>query len=154
MNLPALLNEFNSFEISVRHNIEETKKPFSIGDQIRSAKDTTIQVWEYAKHASVDYCKALNMRLSDIASLEDLDRYVSVILSNGVEIMLVPKNTCGCPYGGSWEHLLQPRISNGELPNTGGGTTYIAILPPEVNQEIIKAIQTGNVEVRKGNIWP
>lgn len=154
----------------------------SIGDQIRFAEKKTIQAWHYVKDASSQYCQALNMSSNDIETLEDLNGYVSVLLFNKqtiqqlpeniggniesdnqtvvlesysfTEVRLIPKNTCGAPYGGGWEHLLQPRLPNGELPGFGGGTSYIAGLPPEINNEIIKAIKAGRVTIKKGRIWP
>lgn len=155
--LPALSNIFSLFGLKSANNqttVAEVIGSYSIGEQIRFAKNMSIKVWEYARCSSVKYCKALDMACSDIESLEDLQGYVSVTLFNGQEVLLIPKNTCGCPYGANWEHLLQPRISDGELPNIGGGTSYVAVLPPEINQEIIKAIQMGNVVIKNGRIWP
>lgn len=127
-------------------------KVTSIGDMIRSAKNTTVQAWQYVKMASEMYRKALDMSSRDIESLEDLEGYVEVSLNNGQIVQLIPKNTCGCPYGGSWECLLQPRIPNGNLPNFGGGTTYITALPLEINDEIVKAIKAGRATIQQGYI--
>ena len=157
MKLPALMNGEVKFGDKPYRSIasdERTTPVFSIGDQVRFAKGKTIQAWHYVSEASKLYSRALGMTSADIESLEDLGGFISVTLAPDKEVQLIPKSTCGCPYGGTWEYLLQPRIENGELPHFGGGTTYIAALPPEINDEIIAAIKAGRATVKKGSFWP
>jgi len=153
MNLPVLFKEFAlpGREV-INRNVEE--KAVSIGDRIRFAKDMSIEIWKYANLSSVQYCRALKMTKAEIDTLEHLQGYLSVILFDRLEIMLIPKNTCGCPYGAGWEYLMQPRISNITLPSVGLGTSFVAVLPPEVNEEVITAIKNGKTEIKEGRIWP
>jgi hypothetical protein len=161
--VPAALCPVNGKAIleEVCQNFSNDFFSSSIGFNVRLLKQKSIEAWQYVKHASRSYCRALDMDVRDIEALEDLDRYISIFVTffrnekrQECEIKLIPKNTCGCPYEGDWEYLLQPRVEGIELPHYGGGTTYIAALPPEINQLILKSVKEGRAAIKNGRIWP
>ncbi len=137
-------------------NVALLKQTFSIGDKIRAAASESVQDWAYVKKVSDDYCRALDMKGKgkEIKNMEDLDLCIAVKLPSGMEIFLVPKNTCGCPYGDGWVYLLQARYRDRNIPGIGAGTTFIAALPSELHQEVLDAIKDGHTEIRKIHIWP
>lgn len=125
----------------------------TIGDRVRMAKSVAVECWRIVKQRSAEYAAALAMCERDIDDLEHLKGIVVVRTAKG-EIFLTPKNTCGCPYGDTWHHLLQARSPNRPSIGIGGGTTFIAALNPEIHGLVMKAIRLGQTEVRQGQIWP
>lgn len=125
----------------------------SIGDRVRMAKSVAVECWRIVKQRSAEYAAALAMSERDIDDLEHLKGIVVVRTAKG-EIFLVPKNTCGCPYGDTWHHLLQARSLNCPAIGIGGGTTFIAVLNPKIHGMVMEAIRLGQTEIREGYIWP
>ncbi len=125
----------------------------SVGEQLRSAQGQVERLWRLAVLRSAEYAQALDMTARDIDSLSHLEGAV-VVSTETEEMLLVPKNTCGSPYGDTWRTLLQPRDRHRMLNGIGGGTTYFTILRPETHEAVLKAIRSGATRLVNESIWP
>ncbi len=147
MSLPALLK---SLLLQTR---PRAVARLSIGEQVRANQAYAVEYWQAAKTMSNEYCAALDMSKKDIEDLEHFSRYLVVSTRHG-EIQLVPKNTCGCPYGDTWVEMLQARLPRETLSGIGGGTTFFSILPEHLHEAVLEAIRNQNVDIRQGRIRP
>jgi hypothetical protein len=123
----------------------------TIRDQIRSKRREEITQWDETVKDSREFCRLLGLSDPDLEDLDDLDSGICVPTNYGY-VWLLPKNTCGAPYGATWTLLLQARPAYREIVGVGGGTTFIATLESYEREEVLEAIRKGQAYVEKTDL--
>ncbi len=117
-----------------------------IGSLVRNIQQKSKNIWWTAVAHSEEYASALRMMKVDIDTLKNKRMVIKVTTTIGV-VYLVPEHTCGSPYGGDWQMILQARLEYGEQTQIGGGTTSVHILEDEMFAEVMQAIVENKTEI-------
>jgi hypothetical protein len=126
----------------------------TIGERVRVGEQLAQEAWRQVVIASKAYCQALDLTEKDLEAMEHHQAHVVVMLVDDRQVNLVPKRTCGAPYGDTWVMLLQARLEGAEVKGIGGGTTFITALSADDHQQVVQAIARRATRIAKGRIWP
>ena len=116
---------------------------------LANGKAQDSEQWRIAQKQSSDYAKALGIGQSEIEGMGCKN-----IAINVGGCVIIPKNVCGVPHGGTWTNVLQARLTDGSQFSVGGGTTYFTTLDDSMHKAIIQLLQAEEYKISANHLWP